>query len=53
MTKEKAKEIIYENTPLDSIVEIIPTPDFIEITGKAGGDYLTYRVYNNGTLSQR
>ena len=53
MTKEKVKEIIYSNTPLDSITDMYQTKEFTEVTGKAGGDTLTYRVYENGTITER
>ena len=53
MTKEKVKEIIYSNTPLDSITDMYQTKEFTEVTGKAGGDTLTFRVYENGTITER
>lgn len=38
---------------LDYILETIPTPDFVEIVGRAGGDTVTYRVYNDGSVYER
>lgn len=38
---------------LDYILETIPTPDFVEIIGRVGGDTVTYRVYNDGSVYAR
>lgn len=38
---------------LDYIMETIPTPDFVEIVGRVGGDTVTYRVYNDGSVYER
>ena len=38
---------------LDYILEIIPTPDFVEIVGRVGGDTVTYRVYDDGSVYER
>lgn len=37
----------------DYILETTGTPDFVEVTGKMGGDCITYRVYNDGTIYER
>ena len=38
---------------LDYILETIPTPDFVEIVGRMGGDTVTYRVYDDGSVYER
>ena len=38
---------------LDYILEAIPTPDFVEIVGRVGGDTVTYRVYDDGSVSEK
>ena len=38
---------------LDYILEAIPTPDFVEIIGRVGGDTVTYRVYDDGSVYAR
>ena len=38
---------------LDYILETIPTPDFVEVVGRVGGDTVTYRVYNDGSVYER
>lgn len=50
MTIEQAEKLIYENTPIEYIYRMTQTKDFIEFVGDAGGDTLTYRVYNNGKI---
>ena len=38
---------------LDYILETIPTPDFVEVVGRVGGDTVTYRVYDDGSMYER
>lgn len=38
---------------LDYVMECHETPDFVEVTGRVGGDVVTYRVYNDGTMYER
>ncbi|MBD5449759.1 MAG: hypothetical protein HDR28_06325 [Lachnospiraceae bacterium] len=47
----KAQDKVLES--LDYILETIPTPDFVEIVGRVGGDTVTYRVYNDGSVYER
>lgn len=53
MTIEKAKKILFENTPMEIIYDTIKTPDFIEFKGEAGGDVMRYRVYNDGSIYEK
>lgn len=53
MTKETLKTIIYSNTPIDSIISTNEGPGFIDVVGCAGGDTLTYRIYENGQVTER
>ena len=48
---EKAQDRVLEN--LDYILETIPAPDFVEIVGRMGGDTVTYRVYDDGSMYER
>lgn len=54
MTKDTAKRIRKAQDTalerLDYILETVPTPDFVEIVGRVGGDVVTYRVYNDGSV---
>jgi hypothetical protein len=42
---------------LDQRVEIIyntyEAPNFVEVVGSIGGDTVTYRVYDDGTVTER
>ena len=53
MTLEEAIKIINENTAIETIMSVDRAPDYYQFVGCAGGDILTYRVYNSGALTQR
>ncbi|MCX4379318.1 MAG: hypothetical protein OSJ61_24640 [Lachnospiraceae bacterium] len=38
---------------LDYILEMVPASDFVEIVGRVGGDVVTYRVYNDGSVCEK
>lgn len=37
----------------DKIIDTYDCGDFVEITGRIGGDVITYRVYNDGRICER
>lgn len=47
----KAQDKVLEH--LDYILETIPTSNFVEIVGRADGDTITYRVYNDGSAYEK
>lgn len=47
---EYAERVLFDNTPIDYIIETVETPDYVQFVGNAGGDYLTYRVFDNGSI---
>lgn len=47
----KAQDIALER--LDYVIDYHETPDFVEVVGNRGGDTVTYRVYDNGTVTER
>ena len=47
------KKIVFERTPITQIIDIYEGSNFFEVTGRAGGDVLTFRVYDNGTVCER
>lgn len=49
--REQAEHLALES--MDYILETITTPDFVEVTGKMGGDTVTYRIYDNGMTTER
>lgn len=38
---------------MDYILDDYATPDFVEVVGRAGGDMVTLRVYNDGSVYER
>lgn len=48
---KKAMDIALER--LDYIIEHYATPDFVDVTGKMGGDVITYRIYDDGSVYER
>ena len=47
----KAQDKVRER--LDYILESVPALDFVEIVGNVGGDVVTYRVYNDGSVCEK
>ena len=48
---KKAQDRALES--LDYILEVIPASDFVEVIGRMGGDTVTYRVYDDGSVYER
>ena len=48
---QKAQDRALER--LDYILETTPTSDFVEIVGRMGGDTVTYRVYDDGSMYEK
>ena len=46
-------KIIYAQTPIDTIVSTCEGPNFVDVVGYAGGDTLTYRIYDSGTVVEK
>ena len=38
---------------LDYILETVSALDFVEVVGLVGGDVVTYRVYNDGSVCEK
>ena len=49
----KAQDIALSEGGLDYVIDVIPTPDFVEVVGRKGGDVVTYRVMNDGQFYER
>lgn len=48
------KQLIEEYKAMfDKVLDIVEIFDFVEITGRRGGDVETYRIYKDGTVVQR
>ena len=48
---KKSMELALEH--LDYIIDHRTAPDFVEVTGRIGGDVITYRIYNDGSMYER
>lgn len=54
MTENEARMMIYSRTPIEYIIKTIHLDsDDWEFVGKAGEDVLTFRVYKNGSITER
>lgn len=48
------KQLIEEYKAMfDKVLDIVEIFDFVEITGRRGGDVETYRIYKDGMVVQR
>lgn len=52
MTKEKAIKIAKENG-MERILDVCRFGNFHEVVGKAGGDTITFRIYDSGMVTER
>ena len=51
--QEKLKQLIFSSTPIDTIISTHELPNGIEVRGYAGGDSMTYRIYDNGMVVEK
>lgn len=47
----RARDIALKS--LDAILECYPEQNFVEIVGRAGGDTVTCRIYDDGRMYER
>lgn len=47
----KAMDIALEH--LEYVIDYRTAPEFVEVTGRMGGDTITYRIYNDGSVYER
>ena len=50
---QKARKILFDNTPADRVLETYATPDYVEFICVAGGDPMRFRVYNDGKIYEK
>lgn len=55
MAKQKSKKVkeALNKVYLEQVLDWYETSNFVELVGKVGGDTVTYRVYDNGTVTER
>lgn len=49
----KAQDRVLSETCMEYVTDVYAAPDFVQVDGKAGGDSVCYRVYNDGTIVER
>ena len=52
-TTDYAAAVNQTRDRFDYVIEEFKTPDFLEIHGKIGGDYTTFRVYKDGSVYEK
>lgn len=50
---KRAQDRVLDETCMEYVTDVIPTPDFVEVHGRVGGDDLCFRVYDNGEIYER
>lgn len=50
---DKAQDRVLSETCMEYVTDVFAAPDFVQVDGKAGGDSVCYRVYNDGTIAER
>lgn len=50
---DKAQDRVLSETCMEYVTDVYAAPDFVQIDGKAGGDSVCYRVYNDGTIVEK
>ncbi len=49
----KAQDRVLSETCMEYVTDVYAAPDFVQVDGKAGGDSVCYRVYNDGTMVEK
>lgn len=50
---DEAQSKVLKETCTEYVVDVYEARDFVEIHGRAGGDDVCYRVYNDGSICER
>lgn len=50
---EKAQDRVLSETCMEYVTDVYAAPDFVQVDGKAGGESVCYRVYDDGTIAER
>ena len=54
ITKNDALDILFDNTPIEIILDSYDAPDFYEFVGECGGDVMRYRIYKkDGSIYEK
>lgn len=47
------RKLLVEDGCIEEIIETHETPDYVQVHGKIGGDYVTFRVYDDGRIYEK
>jgi len=50
---DKAQDRVLSETCMEYVTDVYSAPDFVQVDGKAGGDSVCFRVYNDGTIVEK
>ena len=52
-TELKAQDILLEDRSIEYVIRVDVTPDYVEVVGYNGGDYLRFRVRDDGSVYEK
>jgi hypothetical protein len=47
------RQLLLDDECIEEIIEVQEAPDFVQIHGKIGGDYVIFRVYDDGKVYEK
>lgn len=50
---EKAQDILLKNGSLEYVIRVVEASKYVEVVGYNGGDYLRFRVYDDGSVYEK
>ena len=50
---DKAQDRVLSGACMEYVTDVYEAPDFVQVDGKAGGDNVCFRVYDDGTITER
>jgi len=50
---DKAQDRVLSETCMEYVTDVYAAPDFVQVDGRAGGDSICFRVYNDGTIVEK
>lgn len=48
-----ARKVLFNNTPVETIMDTYDGGNYVQFVGMAGGDVLTYRIYADGLIGEK
>ena len=50
---QRAQDILLEDRSIEYVIRVDVTPDYVEVVGYNGGDYLRFRVRDDGSVYEK